>query len=133
MTPNKDWQSCTRAANRLADLVCAMYHPKDAQARKVWPTATWAEIIAAELGVEIPDQESDSTEQVTRESELLAALESLARYANGKLGRNPYLIPEYKTALVAVARAKGKSVDGDAWMDALDEGAAVLGWASNLG
>jgi hypothetical protein len=60
---SKDWQSCARAANRLADLVCSMYHPKDAKARQVWPTATWAELIANELGVEIPGQESDSTEQ----------------------------------------------------------------------
>lgn len=47
-----DFAACSRAANRLADLVCAMYHPKDKKARQTWPTATWAEIIASELGVE---------------------------------------------------------------------------------
>ena len=51
----EQWKACCRASNRLADLVCAMYHPGDVEARKTWPTATWAEIIASELGVEIPD------------------------------------------------------------------------------
>ena len=49
------WHACCKASNRLADLVCSMYHPKNEQARKTWPTATWAEIIAAELGVEVPE------------------------------------------------------------------------------
>lgn len=48
------WKACCRASNRLADLVCAMYHPKDEQARKTWPTATWAELIASELDIETP-------------------------------------------------------------------------------
>jgi len=48
-----DFASCLRASNRLADLVCAMYHPKDEEARTVFPTATWAEVIASELGVEV--------------------------------------------------------------------------------
>jgi hypothetical protein len=48
-----DWSACTRASNRLADLVCCMYHPKDELARKTYPTATWAEIIASELGIAI--------------------------------------------------------------------------------
>lgn len=51
----ENWQSCCRAANRLADLVCMMYHPKDSQARVVFPTATWSEIIASELGIQIPE------------------------------------------------------------------------------
>jgi hypothetical protein len=56
MTDNiKDWAGCCRASNRIADLVCLMYHPKDEQARKTWPTATWAELIASELGIEIPE------------------------------------------------------------------------------
>ena len=55
MENNKEWLACTRAANRLADLVCLMYHPGDKMARLTWPTATWAEIIAAELGIQIPE------------------------------------------------------------------------------
>lgn len=49
-----DWKGCVSASNRLADLVCAIYHPRDQKARQAWPTATWAEIIAAELGVNVP-------------------------------------------------------------------------------
>ena len=49
------WDSCCRASGRLADLVCAMYHPKDSKARETWPTATWAEIIASEIGATVPD------------------------------------------------------------------------------
>jgi hypothetical protein len=56
---SKEWIACSRAANRLADLVCAMYHPRDTKARATFPTATWAEIIAAELGVEIPNSDSE--------------------------------------------------------------------------
>ena len=55
--PYKQWKACTRASNRLADMVCMMYHPKDELARKVFPTATWAELIASELGIEIPYEE----------------------------------------------------------------------------
>lgn len=54
---SNDWSACCRASNRLADLACAMYHPKDVKARVVFPTATWAEIIASELGIEVPDEE----------------------------------------------------------------------------
>lgn len=53
----KDWTGCCRAACRLADLVCAMYHPGDPRARKTWPTATWAELIASELGITVPGEE----------------------------------------------------------------------------
>ena len=53
----KDWAGCCRASHRLADLVCSMYHPSDDKARKVWPTATWAEIIASELGIVVPGEE----------------------------------------------------------------------------
>lgn len=52
-----DWNGCCKASNRLADLVCAMYHPRNEQARRTFPTSTWAKIIAAELGIEIPDAE----------------------------------------------------------------------------
>ena len=48
------FDSCSRAANRIADLVCAMYHPKDKKARQVYATATLAEIIANEIGEQIP-------------------------------------------------------------------------------
>jgi len=51
--------------------------------------------------------------------ELLTALETLARYANGRLGKNPYLIPEYKQALIAICRARGLSTENHAWMDVL--------------
>lgn len=47
----RNWESCYRAADRLADMVCAMYHPKDEKARQTWPVSTWAEIIAIELGI----------------------------------------------------------------------------------
>ena len=53
--------------------------------------------------------------------ELLEALQTLAAYANGKLGKNPYCIPEYKQALCAIGKATGKNTDGDAWMDANNE------------
>ena len=57
------WPACCAAANRLADLVCSMYHPKDDKARQTWPTATWAEIIASELGIELPEEtESEQSE-----------------------------------------------------------------------
>ncbi len=49
------WAGCCKASGRLADLVCAMYHPKDQKARQTWPTATWAEIIASELDIAIPE------------------------------------------------------------------------------
>lgn len=51
------WSGCVSAANQLADMVCLMYHPKDEKARKTFPTATWAEIIAREVGVTIPNSE----------------------------------------------------------------------------
>lgn len=54
-TPEQNWQRCCNASNRLMDLVCAMYHPGDAKARQTAPTSTWAEIIAEELGLELPD------------------------------------------------------------------------------
>jgi hypothetical protein len=50
------WAGCCRASNRLADLVCSMYHPRDPKARQTWPTATWAEIIAQELGIAVPKE-----------------------------------------------------------------------------
>lgn len=50
--PDARWIKCVRAADRLADMVCLMYHPGDTKARLTWPTATWAEIIASELGVD---------------------------------------------------------------------------------
>jgi len=51
------WAQCCKAAGRLADLVVAMYHHNDPQARKTWPTATWAEMIASETGVKIPSED----------------------------------------------------------------------------
>ena len=53
--------------------------------------------------------------------ELLEALQTLAAYANGRLDKNPYRIPEYKQALCAIGKATGKNTDGDAWMDANNE------------
>ena len=44
-----------KTSNRIADLVCALYHPKDEKARQTWPTATWAEIIPSELGIEVTE------------------------------------------------------------------------------
>lgn len=59
MTPEdrEKWIACCRASNRIWDLVCAMYHPNDPRARQVAPTATCAEMIAAELGIEVPETE----------------------------------------------------------------------------
>ena len=54
-----DWEGCCKAANRLADLACALYHPNDKHSRKIFPVSTWAEIIAEELGVEIPGKSED--------------------------------------------------------------------------
>jgi hypothetical protein len=51
-------------------------------------------------------------------NDLLAALETLAAYANGRLGKNPYSIPEYEQALRAIGKAKGLPCEGNAWMDA---------------
>jgi hypothetical protein len=51
------WHECCNASNRLMDLVCAMHHPKDAYARKIAPTSTWAEIIASELHISTPEAE----------------------------------------------------------------------------
>jgi hypothetical protein len=53
----KDWAACCRAAHRLADLTCAVAYPGNEKVRQTWPTATWAEIIACELGIEIPEEE----------------------------------------------------------------------------
>jgi len=52
-----DWQACTRASGRIADLVCMAYHPKDEKARATRPTSTWAEIIASELGITVPESD----------------------------------------------------------------------------
>jgi hypothetical protein len=30
---------------------------EDEKARQTWPTATWAEIIASELGIKVPESE----------------------------------------------------------------------------
>lgn len=51
-----DWHACCRASNRIADLVSAVYCvPAQAKAlRRMMPTATWAEIIASETGIEMP-------------------------------------------------------------------------------
>lgn len=51
--------------------------------------------------------------------DLLAALEALAAYANGRLGKNPYGIPEYEQALRAIGKAKG--MRPTQWMDANSE------------
>jgi hypothetical protein len=50
-----DWKACARASNRIADLVSAVNNPNDKEARKLMPTATWAEIIASELGIQVPE------------------------------------------------------------------------------
>lgn len=47
-----DWGACSRASNRIADLVSAVYAPN---VRAMMPTATWAEIIASELGIDYTD------------------------------------------------------------------------------
>ena len=51
-----DWAGCSRAANRIADLVAACYAPKD---RALFPTATWTEIIASELGIDDNETRGD--------------------------------------------------------------------------
>jgi len=58
-----DWSACCNAAGRLADLVCAMYHPKDEKARVTWPVATWAEIISSELGIEYQQEVSCESQE----------------------------------------------------------------------
>lgn len=54
---SEKWRACCRASGRIADMVCTMYHPGNKKARDTWPTATWAEIIAVELGIELPNQD----------------------------------------------------------------------------
>ncbi len=66
---------------------------------------------------DFPTGEADAL-LIAAAPELLAALQTLAAYANGRLGKNPYCIPEYKQALVAIGKAQGKRVDNDYWMDA---------------
>jgi hypothetical protein len=44
------WESCCAASHRIADLVYL-----DPKAREVAPTSTWAEIIAFELDVPVPE------------------------------------------------------------------------------
>ena len=74
------------------------------------------------LGHEIDrDAAQANARLIAAAPELLEALETLAAYANGRFGRNPYGIPEYKTALQAIAKAKGLPADGDKWMDANNE------------
>lgn len=51
-----DWAGCSRAANRIADLVSAIYDPKN---RALMPTSTWSEIIASELGIDDPETRGD--------------------------------------------------------------------------
>jgi hypothetical protein len=55
---------------------------------------------------------------ITASPRLLKALAKLAAYANGKIGRNPYGIDEYKEALQAIGEAIGYTGD---WMDTLDK------------
>ena len=52
-----NWEGCCSAAGEIADLVCFMFYQgeKAKQARKTWPTSTWAEIIARNVGVETPE------------------------------------------------------------------------------
>jgi hypothetical protein len=61
--PAKGLKGCYRAANRLADLVCAMYHPNDAKARCIFPIVTWAEIIASELGIPYDKEDQKAGEE----------------------------------------------------------------------
>lgn len=62
--------------------------------------------------------------------ELLAALVGLADFANGKLGQNPYSIPQFKAACVAACHAVGYPTEGKtdkgAWMDGIDNARALL-------
>lgn len=55
MNHPEDWEGCYRASSNIWDLVCAMYCPGDAQARLVAPVSTTAEMIAFELGIEVPE------------------------------------------------------------------------------
>jgi len=43
--------------------------------------------------------------------EMLEALANLCTYANGKMGKNPYSIPEYMAALSAIGKAIGYTGD----------------------
>ncbi len=51
--------------------------------------------------------------------DLMAALEALAIYTRENCGRNPYCVPEFKTALLALGKARGQNVEDHAWMDVL--------------
>jgi len=66
-----------------------------------------------------PNPEADKVAQlIAAAPRLLTALQSLAAYANGRLGKNPYCIPEYEEALRAIGQATGRAGD---WMDANTE------------
>jgi len=51
----EQWAACFRASNRIWDMVCAIHCPGDEFARAIAPTSTCAEIIASELGIEVPE------------------------------------------------------------------------------
>jgi hypothetical protein len=60
------WKQCCQASNRIADLMCSMYHHGDAQARKVYPTATMAEMIASSLGIEVPEYDVSQVRDLSK-------------------------------------------------------------------
>lgn len=51
--------------------------------------------------------------------QMLAALIGLAKRCNGYLQQNPYSVPEYKAALMAIDAARGVKTTGTEWMDAI--------------
>lgn len=54
---------------------------------------------------------------------LLKALVDLADYANGRLGANPYGIPEFRAACEAAKKAVGSDCH---WMDGIDRARAAI-------
>jgi hypothetical protein len=60
---------------------------------------------------------ADMSVQKFLPTDVTEALVGLLEFSNGKLGGNPYLIPEYKNALRALARAIGWTGD---WRDTIE-------------
>lgn len=85
---------------------------------------------AVERAKELDDLRAELAALKAQRDELLAALVGLADFANGKLGQNPYSIPQFKAACVAACHAVGYPTEGKndkgAWMDGIDKARALL-------
>lgn len=95
---------------------------------KEWETVGYSKWLEA-----LSQAHNTIRERIPKQAGLLEALQTLAAYCNGKLGKNPYCIPEYKQALVAIGKATGKPTDGSKWMDANNETYTAMQARQNKG